>query len=86
MSGLVCSSQSNNRSCRLRSELMFQETILIGYRSVNAMRNRCGRRITFFYATIYSSISTPGVGTMISEFGKSDRNRARIHSTAGGSP
>ena len=34
----------------------------------------------------YSSISTPGIGTMISESAKSDARRARIHSTAKGSP
>ena len=34
----------------------------------------------------HNSNSTPGVGTMISELGKSDARRARIHSTAKGSP
>jgi hypothetical protein len=29
MSGCVASSHANNRSCRLRSELMFQEAIFI---------------------------------------------------------
>jgi len=29
MSGFMLSSHSNNRSCRFRNELMFQETILI---------------------------------------------------------
>jgi hypothetical protein len=34
MSGLVASSQANSRSWRLRSELMFQETIRISVAAV----------------------------------------------------
>src|SRR5205807_307376 len=43
MSGLIASSQSNNRSCRLRSELMFHETIFISREPVGAVHsNRLG--------------------------------------------
>jgi hypothetical protein len=34
----------------------------------------------------HNSISTPGVGTITSQLGNSLASRARIHSTAGGSP
>src|SRR5438128_954458 len=89
MYGFVASIQANSRSWRLRSELMFQDAILIvAVAAIYDRRSNSTRdnlRSTLVERR-YSSSSTPGAGTITFEPGSSDASFARIHSTAGGSP
>ena len=80
MSGLVSRSQARSRASRLRNELMFQDTILT--------RNKIEPTETNAQAdsSRYKSISTPGLGTMISLPGKAPAAVDLIHSTAAESP
>ena len=84
MSGCVSSSHANNRSCRLRNELMFQEAMRIAVAAVYDRRQQFNINLALIER--YSSNSTPGSGTMICDVESSFDNVARIHSTAGGSP
>src|SRR4029077_8606259 len=86
MSGVVASSQANNRSWRLARELMFQEAMRISVAAAYDRRIVSDNLPSALIERRYSSSSTPLAGTKISVAGSAADNVARFHSTAGGSP
>ena len=82
--GLVSASQASSRSCRLRSELMFQETIFTAGGLREAVKLPVFDREANSFP--YNSISSPGGGTITSDSRQRRRGCARTHSTAGSSP